>query len=240
MAQVNRNTTRGEQSLASISVEWYGQSAFKLSAAEAQTVFIDPFGDLSAMAGRGMQFDYPAIAGVQADLLLVTHEHADHNAVEAIAGDPVVLRSTAGRLQSPLGEVLAVASEHDDRAGTARGPNTIFVFELAGVRVCHFGDFGQSALREEQAAAIGAVDLLILPVGGGPTLGAQGAAAIVERLHPRWVVPMHYRTPRISFLETADAFFELCADVHRLDGPVFETGDLPAAAGPLTVVPAAP
>jgi L-ascorbate metabolism protein UlaG (beta-lactamase superfamily) len=240
MAQVNPNTTRGEQSLASISVEWYGQSAFRLSAAEAQTVFIDPFGDLSAMAGRGMQFDYPAIAGVQADLLLVTHEHADHNAVEAIAGDPVVLRSTAGRLESPLGEVVAVASEHDDQAGTARGPNTIFSFELAGVKVCHFGDFGQSALREEQAQAIGAVDLLILPVGGGPTLDGAGAAAIVERLHPRWVVPMHYRTPRIGFLETADAFLELCADVHRLQGPVFETGDLPTVAGPLTIVPAAP
>jgi L-ascorbate metabolism protein UlaG (beta-lactamase superfamily) len=240
MAQVNRNTTRGEQSLAGLSVEWYGQSAFKLSAAEAQTVFIDPFGDLSAMADRGMQFDYPAIAGVDADLLLVTHEHADHNAVEAIGGDPVVLRSTAGRLQSPLGEVVAVASEHDDQAGTARGPNTIFVLELAGVRVCHFGDFGQSALREEQAQAIGAVDLLILPVGGGPTLGAQGAATIAERLRPRWVVPMHYRTPRIGFLETADAFLELCADVHRLEGSIFQTGELPAAAGPLTVLPAAP
>jgi L-ascorbate metabolism protein UlaG (beta-lactamase superfamily) len=226
--------------LASINVEWYGQSAFKLSAVGAQTVFIDPFGDLSAMAGRGMQFDYPAIDGVHADLLLVTHEHADHNAVEAIAGDPVVLRSTAGRLESPLGEVLAVASEHDDQAGTARGPNTIFVFELAGVRICHFGDFGQSSLREEQAQAIGAVDLLILPVGGGPTLGAPGATAIVERLRPHWVVPMHYRTPRISFLDTADAFLELCADVHRLEGPVFETGELPSATGPLTIVPAAP
>ncbi len=240
MAQVNRNTTRGEQPLASITVEWYGQSAFKLSAAEAPTVFIDPFGDLSAMAGRGMQFDYPAIAGVQADLLLVTHEHADHNAVEAIGGEPIVLRSTAGRLQSPLGEVVAVASEHDEQAGTARGPNTIFAFELAGVRVAHFGDFGQSALREEQAEAIGAVDLLMLPVGGGPTLGGPGAAAIVERLRPRWVVPMHYRTPRISFLETADGFLELCTDVHRLEEPVFQTGELPADAGPLTVVPATP
>ncbi|HEY3829036.1 MAG TPA: MBL fold metallo-hydrolase [Solirubrobacteraceae bacterium] len=220
-------------------VEWYGQSAFQISSPEA-SVFIDPFGDLSAMAGRGIQFDYPAIAGVEADLLLVTHEHADHNGIEVIGGDPAILRSTAGRLQSPIGEVVAIASEHDEEAGTARGPNTIFVFELAGVRVCHFGDFGQNALRPEQAQAIGTVDLLIVPVGGGPTLGAQGAAAIVERLAPRWVVPMHYRTPRIGFLESADAFLELCADVHRLEGTVFQTGDLPTVAGPLTVVPAAP
>jgi L-ascorbate metabolism protein UlaG (beta-lactamase superfamily) len=222
-------------------IEWYGQSAFHLSTPEA-SVFIDPFGDLSAaMGGRSIQFDYPPIEGVRADLLLVTHEHADHNGVEAIGGEPAVVRSTAGRLQSPLGEVVAVASEHDEQAGTARGPNTIFVFDLGGTRVCHFGDFGQRELRPEQAEAIGAgVDLLILPVGGGPTIGAEGAAAIVQRLAPRWVVPMHYRTPRIGFLDTAEAFLERHPGAHRLEHPAFETGELPAAEGPLVVVPAAP
>jgi L-ascorbate metabolism protein UlaG (beta-lactamase superfamily) len=221
-------------------VEWYGQSAFLLSAADA-TVAIDPFADMSAMAAsRGMQFDYPPIEGVEADLLLVTHEHIDHNGVDAIGGEPTILRSTAGRLESPLGEITAIASEHDERAGTERGPNTIFVFELDGLRVAHFGDFGQSALREEQVEAIGAVDLLILPVGAGPTIGAEGAHAIIERLSPRWVVPMHYRTERIGFLETADAFLERSAHVERLADSVFETGELPAVEGPLVVVPAAP
>ena len=221
-------------------VEWYGQSAFHLSAGE-RTVAIDPFGDMSGLArARGMQFDYPPIEGVQAELLLVTHEHVDHNGVEAIGGDPAILRSTAGKLESPIGEVTAIASEHDEQAGTARGPNTIFVFELDGRRVCHFGDFGQSALREEQATAIGAVDLLILPVGGGPTIGAEQAAAVVERVSPRWAVPMHYRTPRIGFLETADDFLERSAHVERLAQSAFETGALPATDGPLVVVPAAP
>jgi L-ascorbate metabolism protein UlaG (beta-lactamase superfamily) len=221
-------------------VEWYGQSAFHLSAGE-KSVAIDPFADMSAMAGsRGMQFDYPPIEGVEADLLLVTHEHMDHNGVEAIAGDPAILRSTAGTLESPLGQVIAIASEHDEEAGTARGGNTIFVFELDGLRVSHFGDFGQRGLREEQAAAIGAVDLLILPVGGGPTVGAEQAALIVERLSPRWVVPMHYRTPRINFLEPADDFLERFEHVERLSLAAFETQALPAQDGPLVVVPAAP
>jgi L-ascorbate metabolism protein UlaG (beta-lactamase superfamily) len=222
-------------------VEWYGQSAFRLTAADA-TVAIDPFGDMSAMAAsRGMQFDYPAIEGLTAELLLVTHEHIDHNGVEAVGGDPAILRSTAGTLESPIGGVTAIASEHDEAAGTERGPNTIFVFELDGVRVCHMGDFGQSGLREEQAAAIGEMDLLILPVGGGPTIGAEGAMAIIERLRPRWVVPMHYRTPRIGFLETEEAFLELMSHVERLPGPVFDTAELPAEEDvPVAVVPAAP
>ncbi len=220
-------------------IEWYGQSAFRVSSTEA-TVVIDPFADLSGLTSRGMQFDYPAIDGLTAELLLVTHEHADHNGVEVVGGDPVILRSLAGSLESPIGEVTAVASEHDEAAGTERGPNTIFVFGLEDMRVCHFGDFGQRALRDEQADAIGRMDVLFLPVGGGPTIGAQQAAAIVARLSPRWVVPMHYRTPRIGFLDTADAFLELMDHVERLPGAAFDTRALPVEDATVAVVPAAP
>ena len=220
-------------------VEWYGQSAFRLSAAEA-TVLVDPFGEMAGLGARGLRFDYPPIADVAADLLLVTHEHGDHNAVGAIAGDPPVLRSTAGRLESPIGEVLAVASEHDDVAGTQRGPNTIFVFALGGLRVAHFGDFGQAALRDEQAEAIGTVDLAFLPVGGGPTIGAGQAAAIAQRIGARWVVPMHYRTDRVNFLEPADEFLARMPAVHRVGATAFDTEELPAADGLAAVLPDAP
>jgi L-ascorbate metabolism protein UlaG (beta-lactamase superfamily) len=91
---------------------------------------------------------------VQADLLLVTHEHADHNAVQVVGGSPQIIRSTAGTFESPVGELIAVASEHDDVAGTERGPNTIFRFTLDGLRVSHFGDFGDPP--DEYLAALGA------------------------------------------------------------------------------------
>jgi L-ascorbate metabolism protein UlaG (beta-lactamase superfamily) len=220
-------------------VEWYGQSAFRVTDGDV-SVAIDPFGDVSALAARGIRFDYPAIEGVEAHLLLVTHEHMDHNAVEVIGGDPLILRSTAGRLESPIGEVLAVASEHDDVAGTQRGPNTLFAFTLGGVRVAHLGDLGQTSLREEQAAALGDIDLLFVPIGDGPTIGAEQAAEIATRLRARWVVPMHYRTERTSFLEPADAFLARFESVARLDAPSFELQALPSADGPLVVVPAAP
>jgi L-ascorbate metabolism protein UlaG (beta-lactamase superfamily) len=220
-------------------VQWHGQSAFHLTA-DGTSVFIDPFDDLSGLKTRGIQFEYPPIEGVETDLLLVTHEHADHNGVGAVGGDPAILRSTAGRLESPIGEVVAVASEHDAAAGTERGPNTIFVFDLDGLRVAHFGDFGQDELRDAQAEAIGKVDLVFLPVGDGPTFGARQAPAIIERLGARWVVPMHYRTPRIDFLETAEAFRADMPNVHALPTPAFDTGELPASDAPTAVVPAAP
>jgi L-ascorbate metabolism protein UlaG (beta-lactamase superfamily) len=178
-------------------IRWFGQSAFLLTG--SRRVAIDPFPDIrESLAERGRRFDYPKIEGVDADVLMVTHEHLDHNGVEAIGGDPHTVRSVAGTYETPIGGVRAIASEHDDAAGTKRGPNAIVTFALDGLRLCHFGDFGQPALRREQREAIGTVDVLMLPIGGGPTIGGAAAAAVVRELAPRLVVPMHYRTPAVT------------------------------------------
>jgi L-ascorbate metabolism protein UlaG (beta-lactamase superfamily) len=205
-------------------IRWFGQSTFLISG--ERLVFIDPFGDMDVLAGRGLRFDYPPIEGVEADLLLVTHEHVDHNAVEVIGGSPVILRSTAGTFESPVGEVIAVASEHDEVAGTERGPNTIFRFTLDGLRLSHFGDFGQ-AERPEQRKAIGDLDVLLLPVGAGPTVGGESAAAIVRALRPRLFIPMHYRTEAVNFLDPPDEFLAaLGARVERLNESELEVEQL--------------
>jgi L-ascorbate metabolism protein UlaG (beta-lactamase superfamily) len=221
-------------------VDWHGQSAFTLDG-EAATVFIDPWGDMSAAEAKGIEWNYPAIsapAGV--DLLIVTHEHSDHNAVEIIDGEPTLVRSQAGTHESPLGDVVAIASEHDEVAGTQNGPNTIVVFTLDGIRVAHFGDFGQAALRPEQRAHLDGIDLLFIPVGDGPTIGAALAAEITKDLDPSWVVPMHYKTPRINFLETEEAFVGAMPKAQRLTSSSFDTAELEKGDGPLVVVPAAP
>ncbi|MGN6377392.1 MAG: MBL fold metallo-hydrolase [Gaiellales bacterium] len=221
-------------------IRWHGQSAFTLTGA-TQTIVIDPFGDLSSATGGRLRWRYPAIEPHPADLLLVTHEHVDHNGVDAVTGSPHVVRSTAGTFDTPIGQVVAVASEHDDQAGTKRGPNTIFRFEFEGLRMCHMGDFGQAALRPQQIAAIGEIDLLFVPVGdGGATIGADQAAAVVRELGPAWVVPMHYRTDAIDFLEPADEFLAQHDDVARADSETvqLDAGDRPS--GPRVVVPAAP
>jgi L-ascorbate metabolism protein UlaG (beta-lactamase superfamily) len=219
-------------------IDWYGQSAFRLSDGE-RTVVIDPFDDVEGLKSH-VRWDYPAIEGVTADVLLVTHEHGDHNGVGAIGGDPAILRSTAGTHASPIGPVIGIASEHDDAAGTQRGPNTMFVFDFAGLRVAHLGDLGQAELRPEQAAALGSVDVLFVPVGAGPTIGADQAADIAATTSAKVVVPMHYRTEKIDFLEPVDAFADQARKALRLDAATFDTGDVADADGPVVVVPAAP
>ena len=220
-------------------VEWYGQSAFRLTDG-AVTVFIDPFDDMSGLRERGMQWDYPAIEGVEPDLLLVTHEHRDHNGVGAIDGDPVTLRSTAGRLESPLGEVVAVASEHDRVGGHRAWPQHPVLLRAGGRRVAHLGDLGQAALRPEQVEALGDVDVLIVPVGGGPTMGAEEATEVVSTLgarrgHPHALPHGADRVPG-----AVDAFADRAARIERASSPLVELDELPGGEGPLVVVPAAP
>jgi L-ascorbate metabolism protein UlaG (beta-lactamase superfamily) len=221
-------------------VTWYGQSAFALSEGE-QRVFVDPFGSMEGARARGMTWNYPAIAGAVADLLFVTHEHGDHNAVEVVAGVKQTIRSSAGTFDSPVGRVVGIASEHDAVAGTLRGANVIYVFELAGIRVCHLGDFGQAELRPAQRGAIGKIDLLFVPVGGMATIDGRAAAALVDELEPSWVVPMHYRTPAISFLEPLDDFLQAVqGEVVTLARPGFDTDDVRPEGGRIIVVPAPP
>ena len=79
-----------------------------------------------------------------------------------------------------------------------------------------------------------------MPVGAGPTIGAAQAREIVDQVQARFVVPHHYRTHRIDFLEPLDDFAARFEHVHRAETPAVDLGDLAGADGPLLVVPAAP
>jgi L-ascorbate metabolism protein UlaG (beta-lactamase superfamily) len=223
-------------------IRWYGQSAFLLDG--DHSVMIDPFASDSkaTAASIGLKFDYPPIEGVSAELVLVTHEHFDHNGADVVLGGGQVIRSTAGKLDSPVGQVLAVASEHDQAAGTELGPNTIFGFELGGLSFCHLGDFGQSELRPAQLSAIGEPDVVMLPAGGMSTIGGEVAAAVAHALKPRLVIAMHFRTDALDFLEPPDAFLDaVTGDVRRLGSNEFDPEELLGTRElPTVVVPAVP
>lgn len=196
-------------------IRWLGHATFLLTG-QANTVAVDPYGEFPK--NRPIKFDYPPLEGIEADVVLVTHEHMDHNAVDVIGGEPEVLRAGAGTFDSRLGEIVGIASEHDPKAGTQRGPNTIFCFDIDGVRCCHFGDFGQTGLRPEQSEAIGDVDVLFLPIGGGPTIDGSQAAEIVAELRPHVAIPMHYGTEAADFVEGPERFLDaVSADVERLE-----------------------
>lgn len=135
---------------------------------------------------------YP-VTPVPADVVLVSHGHHDHNAVETIPGKPRVI-SEKGTYDLGDGVSLAaVEACHDDVNGAKRGKTLLFALRAEGLNVLHLGDLGHLPTAE-QCAALGDADVLMVPVGGFYTIDAVGAKETAARLHARIVLPMHYRT----------------------------------------------
>ena len=206
-------------------VQWFGQAFFQLTSSGGVRVVLDPFDNTF--------FSYPIPKGLNADILLVTHEHNDHNNVGIIGGSPLVCRGPkgVGRFERAGVTITGTAAFHDESHGAERGPDTIYSFALDGVRFCHVGDLG-CLLTGEQIRSIGPVDVLFLPVGGHFTLEVAKLDKLVAQLNPRVVVPMHYKTrytPRLP-VAPVDEFLRGKSNVKRLDSAVFSVGksDLPA------------
>lgn len=200
-------------------ITWLGHSCFLVEDSKGIKVITDPFIiDRKMFLNRGLKFDYPPINGVRADLVLISHDHFDHNGAEAVEGSPIIIRRAGDFLFAGVSG-LAVDAEHDREEGRLRGSNLIMCWEMDGLNLCHFGDFGQAALREEQLDALGRVDILFIPVGGdphkGPTLDAAGAKQAIKVLNPHLIFPMHYATPAVNFLQPVDNFLKLMNRVEE-------------------------
>ncbi|MDR7480954.1 MAG: MBL fold metallo-hydrolase [Armatimonadota bacterium] len=176
----------------SLAIRWYGQSFFLVTTADGLRIAIDPFEDIG--------FPLPT---VEADVVLITHEHRDHNNAGLIRGRPRVLRGLApgaadwNRIYERVGSTLiyAVPGFHDDVQGASRGLDAFFVIETDGVRLAHLGDVGQPTLSEHQLRALGRIDVLMIPVGAGPfTVSVADANRLVDQIRPRVIIPMHYKT----------------------------------------------
>lgn len=132
-----------------------------------------------------------------ADVVLVSHDHFDHNCSRAVRGaDTSVVDSPVMTVEKGV-RIEGVEAAHDEQGGAKRGKVILFRFEVDGVSFCHLGDLGHD-LDDIQAEKLAGVDLLFVPVGDVFTIGPEVAKRVVERLRPKVAVPMHYRTPGLS------------------------------------------
>ncbi len=164
-----------------------GLSSFRIKG-KTGTVVTDPFDPMMV----GLKF--PKIDG--ADILTVSHDHADHNHTDGVGGEPFVIKGP-GEYEVKGITIVGIASYHDGSSGAERGKNTIYRMSVDNVNICHLGDLGHK-LTDEQVDLIGDIDILFVPVGGFYTIDPKTAAAVVAQVEPYIVVPMHYKRAGMS------------------------------------------
>lgn len=193
-------------------IEWYGQAAFLITSDSGIRIITDPYGSNEMLT-------YDEI-NEPADIVTISHDHFDHANVAAVKGDPVLVKNSA---EAKGIKFNAVATAHDDSGGSQRGSNNVYCFEVDGIKICHLGDLGHM-LSDEQAAAIGKVDILLIPVGGNFTIDARMATEVANRLSPKVIIPMHYQNERCPTFPVAgvEGFLEGKDNVVKSDGSELE------------------
>ena len=194
-------------------IKYLGHASFVITSDTGVKIITDPY-----IAGGAI--GYGEIRE-SADIVVVSHDHFDHNNVAAVGGKAKPVR---GAITTNIKGVAfkGIPSYHDDAGGRQRGNNTIFCFEVDGIRVCHFGDLGHQ-LSAQQVAELGRVDIVLIPVGGSVTLDARGATEVCNKLKPKVIMPMHYKTAKCGLLLAGvDDFLRGKENVKKLDASEVE------------------
>ncbi|REE78696.1 L-ascorbate metabolism protein UlaG (beta-lactamase superfamily) [Paenibacillus taihuensis] len=170
-------------------IKWYGHSSFLLTSDAGTRILIDPYYKF-----LGYRMPVP----IESDIVVVTHNHGDHNKINAASGDYLLVNEPKEYSRGDV-SISGFKTFHDKVNGKKRGPNIVFRFQIDGLTICHCGDLGH-LLTEEQIKEIGKVDVLIVPVGGRMTLDGPEAVQVMRQLQATVAIPMHYSTKALGLL----------------------------------------
>jgi L-ascorbate metabolism protein UlaG (beta-lactamase superfamily) len=183
-------------------ITYLGHAAFRLKG-KSTTVVTDPY----APEHIGLKFP----KHITADIVTVSHDHPDHNAIRQVEGTAYVVNGP-GEYEIKGVSVIGISTFHDEEKGAKRGKNTIYRIEMDGLSLVHLGDLGHP-LSTDEVDNLDGVDILMIPVGGFYTIDPAAAVSVINEIEPSIVLPMHYGRPELSAktfgsLATRDAFLK--------------------------------
>jgi L-ascorbate metabolism protein UlaG (beta-lactamase superfamily) len=228
-----------------VKIEFYGHDAFKITSPTGLAVLSDPWrNDATGAYPKWFLNQFPSI---RVDIVLSTHAHFDHDAVERPRG-LMVLERLVGQFKLGDIEITGLADKHKCEPAPPDKPNcvsanlhggtcppnnvigfdnAIQIVETGGLRIAIWGD--NRALPDPSLDHyLNDVDVLILPVE--TVLTPDEADAIVQKYHPRAVIPSHYflkgLTNPASGLVTPDEWVNDQQNVYRADVRRLDSADL--------------
>ena len=174
-------------------ISWLGHSCFKIRGKEV-TVLTDPYNE-------SIGYAWPSAT---ADIVTISHGHEGHSNAAGVGGEPKVI-SRPGEYEVRGVFIIGLPTFHDAEEGRTRGRNTCYVMEIDDIRVCHLGDIGHVP-SSRYVQEISGVDVLFAPAGGVSTIDAKAMAETVRLVNPKIVIPMHYRTEVVTWLDPLSKF----------------------------------
>lgn len=180
-----------------VTIRYEGNAQVELSANGGARVLIDVF-DPSALST-------PPTAD---DILLTTHTHDDHLSPDFQKGFPGrQLFVKAGHIDTPDATITSIASAHteDDPLVPENGTDYIFIIDIGGLRIAHFGDIGQTALTAGQLKALGNVDIAVTQFENSfshmDTTNKKGFH-LMEQVEPWLILQTHTSSAAVQYAAT--------------------------------------
>ena len=178
-------------------IRWHGHSCFEIT--DEVTVVTDPHD------GKSIGIPTPKVS---ADIVLVSHDHYDHNSVKTVEKEGTKIITDSRKRTIGDITIKGFQSFHDESHGEKRGENIIYTFVIDNIAFAHLGDLGH-ILDDKTTEALKQSDILFIPVGGTYTIDAVHAWEIIKKLKPKIVIPMHYKIEGLSLpIAPVDEFIE--------------------------------
>lgn len=138
------------------------------------------------------------------DILLTTHRHSDHyrqSFIDSFPGEKLTLET--GTLSVDDVEIVGIPSAHNasDELPEQGATNYIFIVDIAGLRVVHFGDIGQEELTEDQLETLGQVDIAIMQFVNSYSrmdLKNMKGFNLIDQVQPALIIPTHFSSQALT------------------------------------------
>ncbi len=163
-------------------ITWLGHSCFRITERNMSSVVADPF-DHNVIGYEELK--------LKADIVTISHDASGHNFVDGVKGSKWEID---GPGEYEIGGVFITAIPTGEKGADNGSRNMVFVYDYEGITVAHLGDI-KSVPTRKQVEALGNVNILLIPVGGGQSLSAPKATETISLIEPGIVIPMHYGTP---------------------------------------------
>ena len=167
-------------------IAWHGYSCFRLTERNSASIVTDPFNKSIGLASPRLK----------ADVVTISHDAPGHNNADNVKG----ARAITGPGEYEIGGAFITGvntSPSKQEENSEPSPNIAYVIDYDSASVCHLGDMN-AIPSQTQIEALGTVDVLLIPVGGGKGLNAAQAAEIISLIEPSIVIPMHYRVGKVK------------------------------------------